>query len=53
MISPNNLKMNYYKWFNKWYFKFKGIHFGQNMQAYNKVYLTGYYRSGGGQVMYW
>lgn len=41
MISPNTLKMKYYKWFNKWYFKYKGIQYGKNMQVYNKVYVTG------------
>ena len=41
MISPNTLKMKYYKWFNKWYFRYKGIRYGKNMQVYNKVYVTG------------
>ena len=40
-ISPNSIKMKYYKWFNKWYFKYKGIQFGKNLQVYNKVYITG------------
>jgi len=35
MISPNALRMKYYKWFNKWYFKYKGIQYGKNMQVYN------------------
>ena len=33
--------MSYYKWFNKWYLKFKGIQYGKNLQVYNKVYVTG------------
>ena len=41
MISPNTLRIKYYRWFNKWYFKYKGIQFGKNMQVYNKVYVTG------------
>lgn len=41
ILSPNSLKMKYYKWFNKWYFKFKGIQYGNNLQIYNKVYVTG------------
>lgn len=39
--SPNYLLIKYYKWFNKWYFKFKGIQYGKNLQVYNKVYVTG------------
>jgi acetyltransferase-like isoleucine patch superfamily enzyme len=33
--------MKYYKWFNKWYFKFKKIKFGKKLQVYNKLYVTG------------
>lgn len=40
-ISPNSIKMKYYKCFNKWYFKYKGIQFGKNLLVYNKVYITG------------
>lgn len=40
-IPPNSIKMKYYKWFNKWYFKYKGIQFGKNLQVYNKMYITG------------
>lgn len=42
VISPNTLLIKYYRWFNRWYFRFKGVRFGRNMLAYNKVYLTGY-----------
>ena len=42
IITPNSLKIKYYRWFNKLYFRMKGIEFGKNMLAYNKVYLTGY-----------
>lgn len=33
--------MKYYKWYNKWYFKYKGITYGEDLQVYNKVYITG------------
>ena len=34
--------MKFYRYFNRLYFRLKGIEFGKNMLAYNKVYLTGY-----------
>ena len=37
-ISPNSIKMKYYKCFNKWYFKYKGIQFGNNMQVIKPVF---------------
>lgn len=40
-ITPNKLKINYYKWFNKLYFRYKKIKFGNNLQVYNKLYVTG------------
>lgn len=36
-----NLRMEYYKLFNRKYFQIKGIRFGKNLQAYNKIYITG------------
>ena len=42
IVSSNTIKIKYYKWFNKWYFKFKGIQYGKNLQVYNKVYITGF-----------
>ena len=47
MISPTSLRIKYYKWFNRWYFRLKGITFGKNMQVYCKVYVTG----GGGKIV--
>ncbi len=41
MFSINNLRFKYYKWFNRWYFRYKGIQFGDRLQVYNKVYVTG------------
>lgn len=41
IISPNSLRMKYYKLYNRLYFRYKGICFGENMQVYNKVYITG------------
>ena len=41
VFSLNSFKMKYYKWFNKWYFKYKGMQFGKNLQVYNKMYITG------------
>lgn len=46
IISPNGLRMRYYKLYNRLYFRFKGICFGENMQVYNKIYITG----GGGNI---
>lgn len=40
-ISPNTLRIKYYRWFNRLYFRFKKIRFGKNMLVYNKVYVTG------------
>ena len=41
LISPKSFWMKYYKWFNRWYLRFKGIEYGKNLQIYNKVYITG------------
>jgi acetyltransferase-like isoleucine patch superfamily enzyme len=41
IISPNSLTIRFCKWFNRLYFRYKKIHFGKNMQVYNKVYITG------------
>lgn len=41
----NFLRIKFYRWFNQLYFWLKGIEFGKNMMAYNKVYLTGYKQS--------
>ena len=38
----NYLRIKFYRHFNRLYFRMKGIEFGKNMMAYNKVYLTGY-----------
>ena len=38
----NFLRIKFYRHFNCLYFRLKGIEFGKNMLAYNKVYLTGY-----------
>jgi len=38
----NFLRIKFYRLFNRLYFRMKGIEFGKNMLAYNKVYLTGY-----------
>lgn len=38
----NFLRIRFYRLFNRLYFRLKGIKFGKNMMAYNKVYLTGY-----------
>ena len=38
----NYLRIKFYRHFNRLYFRLKGIEFGKNMLAYNKVYLTGY-----------
>ena len=34
--------ISFYRFFNRLYFRLKGIEYGKNMTAYNKVYLTGY-----------
>lgn len=41
----NFFRIKFYRWFNQLYFRLKGIEFGKNMMAYNKVYLTGYKQS--------
>ena len=41
VYSPNSLKKEYYKRFNRWYLRFKRIEYGRNLQIYNKVYITG------------
>lgn len=46
----NYFRIKIYRLYNRWYFHRKGIVFGNNMMAYNKVYLTGYYRSGSGTI---
>ena len=38
----NFLRIKFYRHFNRLYFRLKGIEFGKNILAYNKVYLTGY-----------
>ena len=38
----NFLRIKFYRWFNRLYFRLKGVEFGKNLTAYNKVYLTGY-----------
>lgn len=35
------IKIKYYRWFNRLYFRFKGVRFGNRMQAYNRIYITG------------
>ena len=42
----NFFMIKFYRLFNRFYFRWKGIRFGKNMQAYNKVYITG----GGGKI---
>lgn len=37
----NFIKIKFYRIYNRWFFRRKGIVFGENMIAYNKVYLTG------------
>ena len=37
----NSLRIKFYRWFNRLFFRLKGIEFGKNMIAYNKVYVTG------------
>lgn len=37
----NFFRFKFYRFFNRLYFRWKGICFGQNIQVYNKVYLTG------------
>ena len=34
-------KVAYYTWYNKMYFGFRGIHFGDSMQVFNKIYVVG------------
>lgn len=46
----NFLKIKFFRLYNRWLFRRKGVVFGTNMMAYNKVYLTGYCRHGGGRV---
>ena len=40
-ISPNRLKILFYKRYNKLYFKYKIINFRKNCKVYNKIYITG------------
>ena len=35
------LRIKFYRIFNRWFFRQRGIVYGNNMIAYNKVYLTG------------
>jgi acetyltransferase-like isoleucine patch superfamily enzyme len=37
----NSLKIRFYRYFNRWFFKWKGVNYGFGMLTYNKVYLTG------------
>lgn len=41
VYSPNSLKIEYFKRFNRWYLRYKRIVYGGNLQVYNKVYITG------------
>lgn len=41
LVTLNRLKTIYYCWFNRLYFKYKGIQYGKNMQVYNKIYIAG------------
>ncbi len=47
----NYLRIRFYRLFNRLYFLLKGIKYGKNMLAYNKVYLTGYCRRRGGKIV--
>lgn len=47
----NFLRIRFYRLFNRLYFYLKGVKYGKNMLAYNKVYLTGYFRHGGQMVI--
>ena len=46
----NGIKIKFYRVFNRLYFRLKGVLYGRDMLAYNKVYLTGYCRRGGGRI---
>jgi acetyltransferase-like isoleucine patch superfamily enzyme len=37
----NSLRIKFYRWFNRLYFRYKKIQYGKNMLVYNKVYVTG------------
>jgi len=45
----NFLRIKLYRLFNRLFFRWKGVSFGRNFMAYNKVYLTGYCSRGGGR----
>lgn len=47
----NFLRIKLYRLFNPLFFRLKGVSFGRNFTAYNKVYLTGYCRRGGGEIV--
>ncbi len=40
-ISPNRIKMLFYRRYNRLYFRRKSIRFGKDLQVYNKLYITG------------
>ncbi|MBR1463143.1 MAG: acyltransferase [Prevotella sp.] len=40
--TPNSIRIRFYRCYNRWYFRWKGICFGRNLTVYNKVYVTGY-----------
>ena len=46
----NFFRIKFYRFFNPFYFRMKGITFGKEFLAYNKVHLTGYCRRGGGNI---
>lgn len=46
----NFFRIKFYRFYNHWFFRRKGVVFGTNMMAYNKVYLTGYCRPEGGKI---
>ena len=47
----NFFRIKFYRRFNPFYFRMKGIVFGKGFMAYNKVYLTGCCRRGGGKIV--
>ncbi len=46
----NYFRIKFYRLFNPFYFRMKGITFGKEFLAYNKVHLTGYCRRGGDNI---
>lgn len=43
---PFRLRVNYYVWYNRIVFIFKGVSFGKNMKVYNKFYLKKHKKAG-------